>query len=372
MVDLNNKKYKIFEATTDIDQEWIEFLQQIPGCSIYYHPEWLNILSEETNQNIIKLVCRNNAGKLEGILPLQFTKGVPFGFGGIPGVKRLSSLPRTPMGGPVATSGDVAKLLVKKAIEINEKNSKYLFQIKSFDENLNERSPMLSKYFWREFYFTDIPRYPEEIRFGNSKNHTKIKWGVNKAINSGIRIKYADSKKDLLEWYNLYLETMQFHTTPPRSLRFFKSLWNNLKSKDLMQLVLAELNDGGKQRIVAGSIFLTFNKVVVYAFNGSNRKNFELRPNDLIHWTFIRDAQEKGFEIYNWGEVTKGQEGLAAYKEKWSSRRVSMYHYYYPGFNFKDNDEIDSGLKEGVIKNLWKSLPLKVTTLIGSHIFKYL
>lgn len=139
-----------------------------------------------------------------------------------------------------------------------------------------------------------------------------------------------------------------------------------------MQLVLAELNVGNKQKIIAGSIFLTFNKTIVYAFNGSNRNEFELRPNDLIHWTVIHDLQKKGFEIYDWGEVTKGQEGLAAYKEKWSSKKEKMYHYYFPDFETINEEDMDSGINEGLLKNLWNLLPLKVTSVIGSQIFKYL
>jgi hypothetical protein len=366
------KEYKVSEETSEIDKEWISFIQERAECSIYYHPAWLRVLEEETNQKITKLVCRDNKEELVGILPLQNTKGMPFGIGGTPAIKRMSSLPRTPIGGLVAINDEVADILISKAIEISNKNSKYRLQIKSFNGGLNERISVLSKYYWREFYFTDIPKYPEELRFGNSKNHTKIKWGVNKAIKNGIKIRYSDSEKDLLQWYNLYLDTMKFHTTPPRSLRFFKSLWKNLKAEGLMQLVLAELEDSGKQRIIAGSIFLTFNKIVVYAFNGSDRDVFELRPNDLIHWTVIHDAQKKGFEIYDWGEVTRGQEGLAAYKEKWSSKKLNMYHYYFPGFEKIGEDDIDSGIKEGLLKNLWGLLPLKITSIIGTQIFKYL
>ncbi len=365
-------KYKVTEEITGIDDEWIKFIQQVTERSIYFHPEWLKVLGEETNQKIMKLVCRDDNGQLVGILPLQCTKGVPLGFGGVPGFKRLSSLPRTPEGGFATSCDEATDLLIRKAMEISEKRFGSRLQLKSYDDKLNERIPQLTKYFWREIYLTNIPRYPEEVRFGNSKNHTKIKWGVNKAIKNGVTVRYSDSENDLYEWYKLYLDTMKFHTTPPRSFRFFKSLWDNLKAKDLMQLALAELNDGGKQRIIAGSIFLTFNKVVIYAFNGSNRNDFELRPNDLIHWTVILDSQKKGFEIYNWGEVTKGQEGLAAYKEKWASRKVSMYHYYYPALETKDNEEIDSGLKEGLVKKLWDILPLKVTSIIGAQIFKYL
>ena len=366
------QSYIVKEAETSFDEKWIDFISENAQCSVYYHPAWFKVLEEETGQRIIKLVCLDNREQLVGILPLQFTRGVPLGLGGSPGTKRISSLPRTPVGGLVALNSEIADMLISKAIEIGNKNSMYRLQIKSFNDGLNERISALSKYYWREFYFTDIPKYPEELRFGNSKNHTKIKWGVNKALKHEVRVRYSDSEKDLLEWYNLYLDTMKYHTTPPRSLYFFKSLWKNLKAKGLMQLVLAELGNSEKQRIIAGSIFLTFNKIVVYAFNGSDRNDFELRPNDLIHWTAIHDAQKKGFEVYDWGEVTRGQEGLAAYKEKWSSKKINMYHYYSPGFENKNEDDIDSGIKEGLLKNLWDLLPLRVTSIIGAQIFKYL
>ena len=366
------QSYIVKEVKTGSDEKWIEFILRNSECSIYYHPAWLKVLEEETNQKIIKLACLDDREQLVGILPLQFTRGVPLGLGGRPGTKRISSLPRTPVGGLVASNNEVADILVSKAIELINENSQYRLQIKSFKDGLNDRIPALSKHYWREFYYTDIPKYPEELRFGNSKNHTKIRWGINKAIKNGVKVRYSDCENDLLRWYDLYLDTMKFHMTPPRSIHFFKSLWKNLKAKGLMQLVLAELENNGKQRIIAGSIFLVFNKIVVYAFNGSDRNDFELRPNDLIHWNVIHDAQMKGFEIYDWGEVTRGQEGLAAYKEKWSSRKLNMYHYYFPGFENKKEDDIDSGIKEGLLKNLWDLLPLKVTSIIGNQVFKYL
>ena len=367
-----NESLTVKEANSSIDKEWIEFIQNYDECSIYYHPVWLRVLQGETNQKVIKLVCRDNSGHMVGILPLQFTKGVPFGLGGIAGAKRISSLPRTPVSGLIASNEDIADLLISKANEISKNKSNHRLQIKSFNDNLNSNIKDLSKHFWREVYFTDIPKYPEEIRFGNSKNHSTIKRAVNKAIKSGVTIKYSDSEIDLLAWYKLYLDTMKFHTSPPRSLGFFKSLWNNLKSKGLMQLALAELEDGGGKRIIAGSIFLNFNKTVVYAFNGSNRKDFELRPNDLIHWTIIHDAQKNGFEVYDLGEVANGQDGLAAYKQKWASRILKMYHYYCPDLNEKNEENIDSDISGMLLKNVWNILPLKITSIIGSQISKYL
>ena len=139
-----------------------------------------------------------------------------------------------------------------------------------------------------------------------------------------------------------------------------------------MELMLAELDVNGEKRIIAGSIFLCFNKTVVYAFNGSNRQDFELRPNDLIHWNFIQESQKKGFQVYDWGEVSKNQDGLAAYKQKWSSRKLDMFHYYYPDYGEKNEDEIDEGEQKGLLKSIWNIIPLRITSLIGGQVYKYL
>jgi len=367
-----DKKFLITEETAEVDNEWTEFISGIKSAAIYHHPSWFKILEEETGHKVIRLICRDNNGNIAGVLPLQFTKGFPFGLGGIPGAKRLSSLPRTPIGGPIASDKTAAELLIRKSLQLADENKDRLLQIKSFDNSFDDRIDSLKKYFWREIYISDIPAYPDEIRFGNSKNHTTIKWAVNKAAKSGVTVRYTDSIEDLFTWYKLFVDTMRYHITPVRSIGFFKNLWHHLKSKNLMKLAIAEIEYGNSKKIIAGSIFFFYNKTVTYAFNGSSRKDFELRPNDLIHWTVFHDAQKNGFEIYDWGEVSKNNEGLASYKKKWGSRKLDMYHYYYPKSRLETNNGIDSENTGELKKKLWNLLPLKVTTLIGENVYKRL
>ena len=371
MINQNNI-FKISEETSAIDQEWTEFISKINAATIYHHPAWLTVLEQESKQKILRLVCKNNSEKIVGVLPLQYTKGFPFGLGGLPGKKRLSSLPRTPIGGPIASDDAAAEMLIQRAVQMVGDNSDRLLQIKSFDTAIDERVTSLTKYFWREIYISNIPAFPQEMRFGNSKNHTTIKWAVNKAIKSGVTVRYTDSEADLLTWYNLFVDTMRFHTTPVRSISFFKNLLGHLMPKGLMKLAVAEIESGRGTKIIAGSIFFFYNKTVTYAFNGSSREDFELRPNDLIHWTVIHDAQKNGFEIYDWGEVSKDNEGLAAYKKKWGSSKLDIYHYYYPKTKLMSNNGIDSANTGGLKKKLWKLLPLKVTSIIGESVYKHL
>lgn len=352
---------------------WDEFVNGHSDAAVYHLSVWLNILQQESSQKILRLVCKDEDGKIVGIFPLQYTKGFPFGLGGIPGIKRLSSLPRTPIGGPLAIDENITALLVQKAVDIAKEDEKRYLQIKTFSPQLKTGSDHLYKFLWREIYITEIPEYPEEIRFGDSRNHAAIKRAMKKALKNDVNFREADNIDELKDWYPLYSDTMRFHVTPARSYSFFKNIWEQMKQKGLMSLVLAELEANGSKQIIAGSVLFKFNDTVTYAFNGSSRKHFDLRPNDLLHWQAIHDAQKMGFKYYDLGEVSKDHLSLAAYKKKWASSINELYHYYYPKPQGLENEEeLDAGTSGNLKQKIWQTLPLKVTEIIGDKTYKYL
>jgi len=375
---LNTKKSQsetglnIIVAGSEIDSKWNEYVQNHAEGTIYHNSSWLNIIEKESVQKVIKLACIDGNNDINGIFPLQYTAGFPFGLGGVPGAKRLSSLPRTPCGGPLTSNPTATQALIEKAVSIISHDSGRLLQIKSYMVNLNKKVESLNKYLWREIYLKEIPDYPDEIRFGNSKNHTSVKWAVNKAKKNGVAYRVADSLEDLKTWYKLYLDTMRYNTTPARSFSFYKNIWEILKPKRLMQLVLAELNENGKKIIISGNILFFYNKTVTHAFNGSSRKHFKLRPNDILHWQAIFDAQRDGYKYYDLGEVSKDNSGLAAYKKKWSSTIWKMYHYYYPKPVQLEAEDLDAETIGGMKGNIWQLLPLNLTAKIGGLVFKKL
>jgi len=188
------QSFTVKEANTDFDEKWIEFISRNSQATIYHHPLWLKVIENETGQKVLKLICTDNDDNILGLFPLQYTKGFPFGLGGIPGTRRLASLPRTPVGGPLTLDSKTTRLLIRKATEIISNESDFLLQIKSFDPDINDGVNSLHKYFWREIYIKEIPDYPEEIRYGKSKNHAKIKWAVNKAEQNNVTHKLPNQK----------------------------------------------------------------------------------------------------------------------------------------------------------------------------------
>ena len=352
---------------------WDNFVNVHADATVYHLSDWLNVLQKESGQEVLMLVCKDEEGDIVGILPLQYTRGFPFGLGGVPGIKRLSSLPRTPIGGPLALDEKISHLLLQKAIDIVKGDEQRYLQIKTFLPQIDADPDTLTKYLWREIYITEIPGYPEEIRFGDSRNHAAIKRAVKKAIKNNVRFREADRIEELKEWYPLYLDTMRFHVTPARSYSFFKNIWERMKPKGLMSLVLSELELDKSKKIIAGSILFKFNDTITYAFNGSSREHFELRPNDLLHWEAIHNGQKEGFKYYDLGEVSKDHLSLAAYKKKWASTIKEMYHYYYPKPDKLDSEEeLDAGTSGNLKQKVWQSLPLKITQIIGEKTYKYL
>jgi hypothetical protein len=224
---------------------------------------------------------------------------------------------------------------------------------------------------WRLTYVLELPRDPDQIRFGNSRNHARIKWAVNKAAREGVAVRLAETEEELRAWYQLYLETNRWHAVPPRPYRLFQACWDLLQPRGLMRLMLAEQREAGQCRLLAGSIFLMFGSTVFYAFNGRRLETLSLRPNDAIHWNAIQDACREGYRYYDFGEVLEDNQGLAEFKGKWGTEARRLYRYYYPTPKSVPTDE-STGFVGRLAGVVWRKLPLRAISLLGDRIYSYL
>ena len=180
---------------------------------------------------------------------------------------------------------------------------------------------------WRVRFAIDLPEREEDVRFGNSRNHGRIRWSVNKAQKSGIRIVEATTLDDVIRWYPLYLEALRFNGVPPRPLRLFRAIWEELAPTGSASLLLARDEAGND---LAGAMVLASGSTAFYAFNGVRRSAFSLRPNDLIQWEAIHRAVRSGHRVYDLGEVVESGGSLADFKRKWGAEAHRMYRLYHP------------------------------------------
>jgi hypothetical protein len=319
------------------------------------------------------LACENENGEVEAVLPLLGTRGLPFTVESQQLGRRWSSLPRTPTAGPVFTSQDSGLALLQAASEWAGRSRGMQLQIKSQLQFPKELLNDLTFIAWRPTYVLEIPGSKEDLRFGDAHNRHNLKWAVKKAEKLGLRLRLADNETDLHAWYSLYLQTMRRNSVPPRPLCLFVAMWRNLVAQGLMRLQLAEQQESGSRRLVAGSIFLTFGDTTWYAFTGIGDKDFALHANDLILWHTINESCGTDVHWFDFGEVAEDHPELARFKTKWGARPKEQYRYLSVGpRSSHGNDWKLPGILMRIVRRIWRRVPIKVTAQLGDWIYSRL
>jgi len=388
----SGKALRVFEMNFRSDPRWERFISAHPDALIYHHPGWLSALESEYGQKCISLACADETGQLRAVLPLFYTKGIPIKFGRIASGRRLSSLPRTPIAGPLATDEIAAKAIVEYAVELASSELGVQLEIKSHIPDLSESVEGLSCTPWRPTFAEELPstvegkdwqdfwenlRLPRScvscegcrrLRFGNAKRQHRVNWAVNKARKLGLEVRDAVSEEDLATWYQLYLLTMRHNAVPPRPYRLFQTLWSSLRPAGKMRLLLAEQRSPGQVRMVAGSVLLQFGQTAFYAFTGCAPEDFCLHPHDILQIEAIRLACRSGFRWYDFGEVAEDHEALAQFKTKWGGGPMPLYRYYSPAQVAQPSD--GPGRLALSVRKLWRRLPTKATEVLGDLIYR--
>ncbi|HEY5212668.1 MAG TPA: GNAT family N-acetyltransferase [Acidobacteriaceae bacterium] len=371
-IELPSPDTMIVEVDPWKDPRWEAFVLGHSDATIYHHPAWLKVLETEYPQRSLFLACQDPDGTLRGVFPLIYTRGLPLSRGPLTG-PRLSSLPRTPLAGPLAADRAALSALVREALRRASAHSIRL-QIKAQAEELNRGIEEIVRKAWRQSYIVPLAGKPgQPYRIPGSQNRSSIKRSINKAIASRVRTRPAETEADLRIWYRIYLETMRRNVVPARPYRFFLAIWELMRSTEMMRLLLAEQQTATGSRIIGGHLFFAFGSTVTYAFGASQASDFALRPNDIIMGQAINDASMAGYRFVDLGEVPEGNDDLARFKTKWGAEPVRLYRYYFPDFvDAEHSSDKTGGYALILARKIWSQLPLGMTSWLGDQIYTYL
>ena len=188
----------------------------------------------------------------------------------------------------------------------------------------------------------------------------KVRNSIRKAEKNHVKV-VKGGRKDLEEFYRLYLKTMKRLGSPPHSFDFFNNVFK-FCSKNV-KLFFAE-HDNKK---IAASIFFLYKKKIYYWKNVSNEEYLYLRPNDLILYRMIEWGHRRDYESLDFGRARMHTGGFL-FKKRWGGKMKELnYHYKL----FKDI-EIPDPEKEKYkfLGGLWKSLPIFLIKRFGPKIRK--
>src|SRR5579862_1111858 len=197
------KAVRVVEIDSQTDPRWQVFVESHPDAVIYHHPLWLQALNRENGAEPICLACEDGNSEICGILPLVATRGLPGIKGQLAG-RRLSSLPRTPVAGPLTVNTAASTALLRAVADRVDNDPGSRLQIKVASAELDGFVEGMAGHRWRPYYFLELPENTEDLHFGNARSHARIRSAVNKAEKLGLRVRESDSELDLRAWYLLY------------------------------------------------------------------------------------------------------------------------------------------------------------------------
>ena len=371
---MSSQTLRVTETNPQTDPRWESFVTGHPNGSIYHHPAWLGVLEGEYGQKGVYLSCVDAADRVLAILPMIYTRGLPFNLGGAVAGRRLSSLPRTPVAGALSIDSRATVAVLQEAVRRVSQKPGTRLQIKTQGRELDGLVDGLVCMPWRLSYVLQLPDPSKgHYRVPDGQERARIKWAVKKASNLGVTVRPAKTEADLCHWYEAYLETMRRNMIPPRPFRFFAALWKTLRPAGMMQVLIAEHGEAAGKKLIAGAVFLMLGRTVSYAFSGMLRQYGSLRANDAIQWHAINEACHKGFHSFDFGEVPDGHTELAKFKSKWGAEPTRLYRYITPAPPVPKSGKVDSHFNIALLPRvIWQYLPLKLTEWMGDQIYRRL
>lgn len=312
--------YSFEPLNLQCEDSWDEVVKRCPGSNAFHSTAWRVALDRAFAQLSPMYYLIKKNGTLIGGLPA-------FVFKPIPGIKMLHSMPWHLFGG-IQLVADV-EVDIKTVLELTEKHLLNTVHDESICETVFTLSSAQTAeyghrlaeigYQKRQTLFTHLLKTSEDYDVLWRAYNKRVRGAVRKAAKAGVRVSEAHTAADMEAFYALYLATIKRLGGTPKP----RSLIQSLCRSSIGRLAIAKF-DG---EIVAGLLYLCFNRTVTLWCEASDPHYLEYRPNNAIFHHIIQWACAKGYGWVDFGASPPENHGLIAHKEQYKAQRFDFCSY---------------------------------------------
>lgn len=311
--------YTLERLTPQNHDEWDSVIKQCRNTTVFQSIEWCDALAGSFKQlDPVYLLIKQEE---------QVIGGLPaFVFQPIPGIHLWNSMPWNLFGGPqIIDSAQVNPTDVISTVETYlEKTSKEkgwceLNWTLSPADSLKYGDYLDENGYVRTERFTHILETNSDIDTLWQAYNKRVRGAVRKAQKSGVVVNNTDTDEDLSTFYDIYLMALKRLGGTPKPRKLMKLLLQN----GIANLAIAKYND----TIIAGLLYLYYNRTVTLWCEASLPEYLQYRPNNAIFHHIITWACEHGFEWVDFGASPQVNEGLISHKEQYRANHTDFYSY---------------------------------------------
>jgi hypothetical protein len=285
------------------DERWAAFVHAMPDATIFHHPAWINLLAECYGYRPFVVALCNERGEITAALPMIEINSSLTG-------RRWVCLPFTDHCNPLRRGDTPLGELFAYLRELQITRGVPHVEIRSaipYDDG-----PLYEDH--SQVVHTLKLSADAQATYRNF-HRTKVKQCIAKAEREGVRVRWADSRRDLYAFYDLHLGTRHRLGVPIQPRRYFELLWERIIDTGLGFILLAYKDSVP----VAGVVLLAYNSVLMEKHGASDRDYWNMRPNHLLLWTSIRWGCEHGYSVFDFGKTQIENAGLRSFKNGWGT-----------------------------------------------------
>jgi lipid II:glycine glycyltransferase (peptidoglycan interpeptide bridge formation enzyme) len=124
---------------------------------------------------------------------------------------------------------------------------------------------------------------------------------IRKADKAGVVVT-AGGSADLKAFHDLYAHTAERDHFTPRPLSYFQTMYDALGAEDPGRITLWLAHHEGD--LVAATIAIRVGTHAWYSYGASSTDKRDVRGSNAVQWAMIRDALERGAEVYDLRGIT--------------------------------------------------------------------
>lgn len=330
------------------DLAWLALVQGSPSATVFHHPLWLRLLSEQYGY-ALHARCVGEEEEIEAGIPIARIESRLTG-------RRLVSLPFSDVCPPVLGSGakPSASAALGEALAEERRQT-------GLDLAVHGSLPGAPEAFVQPRFFRHLLPLAGDLAEVESRySKSQVKRGIKKARREGLSAERRTDRAALDAFYALHLRTRRklgVPTQPKRFIRRFEELFE--AELGFVELVL------GDGRPIAAAVFLAYNGTLTYKYGASDERELGKRPNNLLFAEAIRWACEAGFHTLDFGRTDVDNEGLRAFKRSWGAREEELAYTYFADRAPSQEPRLRDRLISGTIRHS----PPSVSRLVGETLY---
>ncbi len=319
---------------------WDAFVLAQPGGTFFHLAGWREVIAEAFSHRTFFLYTMEN-GQITGVLPLAQVRSLLFGH-------KLVSLPFCVYGGVVASNQAASDALVAEAgRRARELGVDYL---ELRNQQARTGLPTVARYVtFRRQLDPDLDKNLQAIP---RKQRAMIRKGAAK----GLEPRFG---ADVPEFFRIYAESLRNLGTPVLPLRFFLAVQRVFGSR-------CEVMTVGVPGAAASAAVMSFyfrDEVLPY-YGGGTALAREHHAYDFMYWELLANALSRGCKVFDFGRSRQGT-GSYRFKTHWGFEPEPL-HYQYDLVGQRELPNVTpDNPKYAAMINLWRRLPLGVTTALG-------